>query len=62
MGAAETCRAIDAANAVWPAWRKRTAKERSVILHKWNELMLENADDFALILSAEQGKPLAASR
>ena len=62
MGAAETRRAIAAANAAWPAWRKKTAKERSVILRKWNDLMLENADDLALIMTAEQGKPLAESK
>ena len=62
MGKAETARAIDAANAAWPAWRKKTAKERSVILRKWNDLMLDNADDLALIMTAEQGKPLAESK
>jgi succinate-semialdehyde dehydrogenase/glutarate-semialdehyde dehydrogenase len=62
MGAAETRRAIDAANAAWPAWRKKTAKERSVILRKWNDLMLQNVDDLALIMTAEQGKPLAESK
>jgi succinate-semialdehyde dehydrogenase/glutarate-semialdehyde dehydrogenase len=62
MGAAETKRAIDAANAAWPAWRKKTAKERSTVLRKWNDLMLANADDLALIMTAEQGKPLAESR
>src|SRR4051812_488690 len=61
MGAAETARAIDAANRAWPAWRKKTARERSVILRKWNDLMLENLDDLALIMTAEQGKPLAES-
>jgi len=62
MGAAETRRAIEAANAAWPAWRKKTARERSVILRKWNDLMLENADDLALLMTAEQGKPLAESK
>ncbi len=62
MGAAETRRAIDAANAAWPAWRKKSAKERAVILRKWNDLMLANADDLALIMTAEQGKPMAESR
>jgi succinate-semialdehyde dehydrogenase/glutarate-semialdehyde dehydrogenase len=62
MGAAETRRAIDAANAAWPAWRKKPAKERSAILRKWNDLMLENADDLARIMTAEQGKPLAESK
>ena len=62
MGAAETLRAIEAASAAWPAWRKKTAKERSAILRKWNDLMLANADDLALIMTAEQGKPLAEAR
>ncbi len=59
---AETRRAIDAANAAWPAWKARTAKERSAILRKWYELMLANHDDLALILTTEQGKPLAESK
>ena len=62
MGAAETRRAIEAANAAWPAWRKKTAKERAVILRRWNELMLANAEDLALIMTAEQGKPMAESK
>ncbi|KAF1048461.1 MAG: Glutarate-semialdehyde dehydrogenase DavD [Herbaspirillum frisingense] len=62
MGAAETRRAIDAANAAWPAWKKKTAKERSAILRRWHDLMLANADDLALIMTAEQGKPLAEAR
>ena len=62
MGAAETKRAIAAANAAWPAWRDKTAKERSAILRKWFELMLANVDDLALILTTEQGKPLAESK
>jgi succinate-semialdehyde dehydrogenase/glutarate-semialdehyde dehydrogenase len=62
MGAAETKRAIDAANAAWPAWRKLPAKERAAILRKWNDLMLENADDLALLMTLEQGKPLAEAK
>ena len=62
MGAAETTRAIDAANAAWPAWRKLPAKERAAILRKWNDLMLENADDLALLMTLEQGKPLAEAK
>ena len=62
MGVPETKRAIDAANAAWPAWRKKSARERSIILRKWNELMLENADDLALLMTAEQGKPLAEAK
>jgi len=62
MGAAETRRAIAAANAAWPGWRAKTAKERAAILRKWHDLMLENADDLALILTTEQGKPLAEAK
>ena len=62
MGTQETHRAIAAAKAALPAWRARTAKERSTILRKWYELMLANQDDLAIIMTAEQGKPLAESR
>ena len=61
MGAAETRRAIDAANAAWPAWRALTAKERAQVLHRWFRLMMENQDDLARLMTAEQGKPLAES-
>ncbi len=62
MGAAEARRAIEAANAAWPAWRAKTAKERSAVLRKWADLMLANQEDLAIIMTAEQGKPLAESR
>ena len=62
MGAAETKRAIDAANASWGAWRKKTAKERANILRKWFNLMMEAQDDLAMLMTAEQGKPLAESK
>lgn len=62
MGATETRRAIAAADRAWSGWRKKTAKERSAILRKWNDLMLANVDDLALIMTAEQGKPLAESK
>jgi succinate-semialdehyde dehydrogenase/glutarate-semialdehyde dehydrogenase len=62
MGAAETRRAIEAANAAWPAWRSKTAKERSTTLRKWAELMMANQEDLAIIMTAEQGKPLVESR
>jgi succinate-semialdehyde dehydrogenase/glutarate-semialdehyde dehydrogenase len=62
MGASETRQAIDAANAAWPAWRKKTAKERGAVLRKWHDLMIDNADDLALILSTEQGKSLAEAK
>ncbi|QCP54019.1 NAD-dependent succinate-semialdehyde dehydrogenase [Trinickia violacea] len=62
MGATETRHAIDAANRAWSAWRKQTAKQRSAVLRKWHDLMLDNADDLALILTTEQGKPLAEAK
>jgi len=62
MGTTETRRAIAAANAAWPAWRANTAKQRAAILRKWHDLMLEHADDLALILTTEQGKPLAEAK
>src|SRR5471030_323830 len=61
MGTLETRRAIDAANAAWPDWRRQTAKERSAILRRWYELIMQNADDLALLMTLEQGKPLAES-
>ena len=61
-GAAETKRAIEAANAALPAWRTLTAKQRAGLLRKWFELMLTHADDLALILTTEQGKPLAEAK
>ena len=62
MGAAETRRAIEAANAAMPAWRAKTARERSVILRRWFDLMMANQEDLAKLLTAEQGKPLAEAR
>jgi succinate-semialdehyde dehydrogenase/glutarate-semialdehyde dehydrogenase len=62
MGANETRRAIEAANAAWPAWRKKTAKERATILRKWFNLMMENQEDLAVLMTAEQGKPLAEAK
>ncbi|HTS20776.1 MAG TPA: NAD-dependent succinate-semialdehyde dehydrogenase [Casimicrobiaceae bacterium] len=62
MGAGETRRAIEAADKAWPAWRSKTAKERSAVLRKWAELQLANVDDLALIMTTEQGKPLAEAR
>jgi succinate-semialdehyde dehydrogenase/glutarate-semialdehyde dehydrogenase len=59
MGADETRRAIEAANAALPAWKAKTAKERSVILRRWYELMLEHQEDLATLMTAEQGKPKA---
>ena len=62
MGAAETRRAIEAAAAALPAWAKKTAQERAVILRRWHDLMLANQEDLARIMTAEQGKPLAEAR
>jgi succinate-semialdehyde dehydrogenase/glutarate-semialdehyde dehydrogenase len=61
MGAAETRRAIEAANDAYPDWRARTGKERAAILRKWYELVMENQDDLAVLMTTEQGKPLAES-
>ena len=55
-------RAIDKAHEVQKDWAKRTAKERSQVLRRWYDLIIENADDLALILTAEQGKPLAEAK
>jgi succinate-semialdehyde dehydrogenase/glutarate-semialdehyde dehydrogenase len=62
FGATETRAAIEAANRARPAWRAKTAKERSAILRKWNDLMLAHVDDLALILTTAQGQPLAESK
>ncbi|MBY4947308.1 NADP-dependent succinate-semialdehyde dehydrogenase [Cupriavidus respiraculi] len=62
MGAAETRRAIEAARAAQTEWRRRTARERSAVLRKWHELMLAHADDLALLMTTEQGKPLAEAK
>ncbi len=62
MGRAETKRAIDAAAAALPGWRGKTAKERSAILRRWNDLLIAHADDLAMLMTTEQGKPLAEAR
>ncbi len=62
LGAAETRRAIEAAARAFPAWRAMLAKDRAAILRKLFELMIANTEDLALIMTAEQGKPLAESR
>src|SRR3954465_6560895 len=54
--------AIEFANAVLPAWRARTAKERAVILRRWFDLIMANQDDLSAIMTAEQGKPLAEAK
>jgi len=62
MGRAETARAIAAADAALPAWRAKTAKERAGLLKKWFDLVMENQEDLARLMTAEQGKPLAEAR
>ena len=62
MGAAETRRAIEAADRAQPAWRALTAKERANKLRRWFELMIENQDDLARLMTIEQGKPLAEAK
>ncbi|CAJ96324.1 NADP-dependent succinate-semialdehyde dehydrogenase [Cupriavidus necator] len=62
LGADETRQAIEAANRALPAWRARTAKERSALLRKWFELIMANQEDLARIMTAEQGKPIAEAR
>jgi len=61
LDVAATRVAIEAADAAWPAWRSKTAKERAAILRSWFNLIVENKDDLAQIMTAEQGKPLAES-
>lgn len=61
LGADETRRAIEAAEKAWPAWRAKTAKERSVLLRKWYDLLIANQADLAQLMTLEQGKPLAES-
>jgi succinate-semialdehyde dehydrogenase / glutarate-semialdehyde dehydrogenase len=62
MGRAETRRAIEAAKHAWKDWRRRPAKERSVLLRKWHDLMLANVEDLGKLMTAEQGKPLAEAK
>ena len=61
-GAAETRRAIEAAARAFPAWAKLLAKERAAILRRWNDLILANQNDLGVIMTAEQGKPLAEAK
>ncbi|EHP41184.1 succinate-semialdehyde dehydrogenase i, NADP-dependent [Cupriavidus basilensis OR16] len=62
MGAAETTRAIEAARVAQAVWRRKTARERAQVLRAWYDLMLANADDLAMLMTTEQGKPLAEAR
>jgi len=62
LGAVETKTAIDAAARAFPAWRKKTAKERAAVMRRWFELMIANQEDLATLMTSEQGKPLTESR
>jgi succinate-semialdehyde dehydrogenase/glutarate-semialdehyde dehydrogenase len=62
MGPSETRRAIEAASKAMPTWRAKTAKERAAILRRWYELILANQDDLAVLMTTEQGKPLAEAK
>ena len=62
LSRAEVARAIDAAHAAQKAWAARTGKDRARILRRWFDLMMEHQDDLAIIMTAEQGKPLAEAR
>ena len=62
LGPAEAETAIAAANAAWPAWRSKTAKERSIVLRKWFDLLMANQEDLGRIMTAEQGKPFAEAK
>ncbi|TAK75139.1 MAG: NAD-dependent succinate-semialdehyde dehydrogenase [Aquabacterium sp.] len=62
LGAAQAGQAIAAADKAWPAWRGLTAKQRHAVLMNWFRLIVDNADDLAKIMTAEQGKPLAEAR
>jgi len=62
MCTVETRAAIEAAHAALPAWARKTAKERAVILRRWHDLMMANQDDLGTLMTAEQGKPLAEAK
>jgi succinate-semialdehyde dehydrogenase/glutarate-semialdehyde dehydrogenase len=62
LGAAEATEAVEAAGAAFKLWSKKLAKERTAILRKWFDLIMANADDLAVIMTSEQGKPLAEAR
>ena len=62
MDAGDASTAITAAQAAFPSWAARPGKERAVILRKWFDLIVSHADDLALLMTAEQGKPVAEAR
>jgi succinate-semialdehyde dehydrogenase/glutarate-semialdehyde dehydrogenase len=62
LGRDETARAVEAANRAWPAWRSKTGKERANLLRAWYDLIMENQEDLAVLMTLEQGKPLAEAK
>jgi len=62
LGREETARAIEAANRAWPAWRAKTGKERANLLRAWYNLIMANQEDLAVLMTLEQGKPLAEAK
>jgi succinate-semialdehyde dehydrogenase / glutarate-semialdehyde dehydrogenase len=62
LGAAETRRAIEAADRAWAGWRKKTALERGAILRRWYDLMMASEDDLGLVMTLEEGKPLKEAK
>jgi len=62
LGRAETRQAVDAAARAFPAWRRKTAKERATVMRRWFDLMMANQEDLARLMTTEQGKPLGESR
>ena len=62
LGPADAEAAIAAANVAWPAWRAKTAKERSIILRKWFDLLMAHQEDLGRLMTAEQGKPFAEAK
>ena len=62
LGPQDAQAAIAAANAAWPAWRSKTAKERSILLRKWYDLLMQHQDDLGRIMTAEQGKPFPEAK
>ena len=62
LGDADALAAIDAAHAAWPLWRSKTAKERSILMRRWFDLLMANQEDLGRIMTAEQGKPFAEAK
>src|SRR5690606_4277786 len=62
LDAQETRHAIEAAERAWAPWRETPAAQRAAILERWHDLMIENLEDLAIIMTVEQGKPLVESR